>query len=506
MRSRRYGVVAALLTVVLVVGCAPNAPVATTPVASAPNASAPAAPSATAAAVAPARWTDCGNGFLCSTVVVPKVEAEPALGTLNIALIRLPATDPAARLGSLVINPGGPGGSGVEFVRESAAGFPPELRKRFDLVGFDPRGVNASSEFRCIDNLDGRVALDPSPDSDAELTVLVADSRAYARACGSRNDQTLAYLSTDAVVGDLDRIRQAIGDEHLTYLGFSYGTLIGALYAERFPDRMRAMVLDGAIDPSLPLEAFRADQAVAFERSLTHFLADCADDRDCVFHGGGDTTKAFDLLMTRIEQDALPTPRARDRRSVGPGLAQSAVLGAMYDDRAWPTLAAGLALAELGDGSLLLLIADPFRGRKENGSYSNQQDAYTANICLDYAAPTDVATYTSWAAALEADAPHFAKQVAYNDLTCAFWPVAASGRPHAVRAPGAPPLLVIGSTGDPATPFAWSEALVEQLSTATLITREGEGHTAYFKSRCVARAVDAYLLELTVPRAGLRCD
>lgn len=225
-----------------------------------------------------------------------------------------------------------------------------------------------------------------------------------------------------------------------------------------------------------------------------------------MFHGGEDTTAAFDVLMARIEVESLPTPRARDRRSVGPGLAQSAVLAAMYEERAWPTLAAALALAELGDGSLLLLIADPFRGRKENGSYSNQQDAYTANVCLDYPAPTDVATYTVRAAALTEDAPHFAKQVAYNDLTCAFWPVPASGRPHAVSSPEAPPIVVIGSTGDPATPYEWAEALVEQLTSATLVTREGEGHTGYFKSDCVARAVDAYLLELTVPERDLTCD
>ena len=211
--------------------------------------------------------------------------------------------------------------------------------------------------------------------------------------------------------------------------------------------------------------------------------------------------------MARIEQEPLPTPRARDRRSVGPGLAQSAVLGAMYDDRSWPTLAASLALAELGDGSFLLLISDPFRGRKENGSYSNQQDAYTANICLDYPAPTDVATYTSWAAALEEDAPHFAKQVAYNDLTCAFWPAEPTGRPHAVRAPGAPPIVVIGSTGDPATPVRLVGGARRAARPRPPSSRaRATGHTAYFESRCVSRAVDAYLLELTRPEDGLTCD
>ena len=391
-------------------------------------------------------------------------------------------------------------------MRDGAPQFPASLRKRFDLVGFDPRGVNGSSAIRCIDNLDPHAALDPSPDSKAELKALVDAAKEYAEACGSRNDATLPYLSTDAVVNDLDLIRQAVGDEKLNYLGFSYGTLIGSLYAERFPDHIRAMALDGALDPSLDLEHLRAGQGKAFETALKHFLADCAKRRGCVFHGGGATTRAFDRLMKSIDKHALPTPQIRDRRKVGPGLASSAVLGAMYSESSWPSLAAALALAERGDGSIMLLISDPFRGRKENGTYSNQQDAYTANTCLDFPAPTDVATYTSWAKALEKSAPHFAQQVAYNDLPCAFWPVPATGRPHKVSAPNAPPIVVVGTTGDPATPYAWAKALVQQLETSSLITRRGEGHTGYLSSTCVSRAVDAYLLDLKVPKKGLTCD
>lgn len=278
-RSRRTGPrLAALLSVAVLIGCAPSVPGSVSP-AAIPSSTAGAAatsiasPVPSAAVVPPVSWADCGGGFLCGTVLVPKDERDPSLGSLNVALDRLPATDRTVRIGSLVVNPGGPGGSSVEFVRDNGLAFPATIRRRFDLVGFDPRGVNASSEFRCIDDLDGRVALDPSPDTDAELTALANENRAYAEACGRRNDGTIAYLSTDAVVSDLERIRQALGDEGLTYLGFSYGTLIGSLYAERFPDRVRAMVLDGAMDPSLDLETFRADQARAFETSLSHFLA-----------------------------------------------------------------------------------------------------------------------------------------------------------------------------------------------------------------------------------------
>jgi pimeloyl-ACP methyl ester carboxylesterase len=316
----------------------------------------------------------------------------------------------------------------------------------------------------------------------------------------------LPFLSTDAVARDLDLIRVAVGDEKLTYFGFSYGTLIGSLYAERFPGHIRAMVLDGAVDPSLDLEAFRAGQAKAFEGALTRFLEDCAKRKSCAFHENGNSVRAFDALMASIDRKPIPALRLRDPRPVGSGLAWYAVLGALYSKSYWPILATALSQAEGGDGSVMLAISDPFRGRKQNGSYSNMQDAYVANTCLDYPAPTDVATYTGWARTLAKPAPHFAQMVAYNDLICAFWSVPAQGRPHAVSAPGAPPIVIVGTTGDPATPYAWSQALAEQLQSSVLVTREGEGHTGYADSECVEDAVEAYLLELTVPKAGLTCD
>jgi len=509
--GRTRGRIAVLLTIVLVSACAPAVPSASPPPASSaaratatPLTSVSSSPAA-APTVTPARWTDCGGGFGCAEIRVPRDYAAPSDGYLNISIIRAAATKPTKRLGSLLINPGGPGASGVEFVRQGATIFPVELRERFDLVGFDPRGVNSSTAIRCIDNLDDHNALDPSPDDAAELEALVESARAYADACASRNDATLPYLSTDAVARDLDLIRAAVGDEQLTYLGFSYGTLIGALYAERFPDHIRAMALDGAVDPSLDLEAFRAGQAEAFEGALTSFLRDCAKRSDCAFNEGGESARAFDALMASIDREPIPALRLRDSRLVGPGLAWYAVLGALYSESAWPVLATALSQAKDGDGSLMLVISDPFRGRKPNGSYSNLQDAYTANTCLDYSAPTDVAVYTSWATRLAKSAPHFAQLIAYNDLICAFWSVPAQGTPRAVSAEGAPPIVVVGTTGDPATPYRWAEALADQLESGLLITREGEGHTGYLDSQCVEDAVDAYLLKLTVPKDGLTC-
>lgn len=437
---------------------------------------------------------------------MPRDYAAPSDGYLNISMIRSAATKPAQRIGSLLVNPGGPGASGVEFVRDSVTSFPVELRARFDIVGFDPRGVNSSTAIRCIDNLDGQAALDPSPDDALELAELVDAARAYAGACARRNDATLPYLSTDAVARDLDLLRIAVGDDELTYLGFSYGTLIGALYAERFPDHIRAMALDGAIDPSLDLGTFRAGQALGFEGALTRFLDDCASRPKCPFHEDGQSGKAFDRLMAAIDRTPIPALRLHDPRLVGPGLAWTAVLAGLYSESYWPVLATALAQARDGDGSVMLAISDPYRGRKANGSYSNLQDAYVANTCLDYPAPHEVEDFTGWATDLAAAAPHFAQFVAYNDLICAFWSVPAHGMPHLVSATGAPPIVVVGTTGDPATPYAWSEALANQLDSGVLVTREGEGHTGYTDSACVQAAVDAYLLELTVPDDGLTCD
>jgi pimeloyl-ACP methyl ester carboxylesterase len=513
---RAKGGLATLATIALLVGCSPTTPSplpsASDPINS-PSPSTPLespAPSSSSAAIEapPARWSDCGNGAQCAEVRVPSDYAATSTGYLDISILKLTAPDRSQRIGSLIINPGGPGASGVDFVRQAAASglFSPALLKRFDIVGFDPRGVNSSTAIRCIDNLDLREKDDPTPDDAAGITALANAAKSYATECGRRNDQTLPYMSTDAVARDLDLIREAVGDTKLTYLGFSYGTLIGSLYADLFPDHVRAMVLDGAIDPALDLEQVRFGQAKGFERDLTDFLDDCAAKATCTFHENGDPAGAFDALMASIDARPLPANLAKSTREIGPAIAWYSVLGALYAKASWPTLAASLELAKRGDGSLMLLIADPYRGRKPNGSYSNQVDAYTANTCLDFPAPTDVSTYTSWAKAFKDAAPHFAKLMAYNDLPCAFWPVPAERTPKKVTAAGAPPIVVVGSTRDPATPYAWAVSLSKEPQSGVLVTRQGDGHTAYGVSSCIRKAVDPYLLDLTVPKDGLTCS
>ncbi len=465
-----------------------------------------ATPAPTLAPATPVSWSDCGGGFQCGIVDVPRDYADPTGPTVRLALIRLPASDPAHRIGSLLVNPGGPGESGVDFVRQGASTlFPRTLLARFDIVGFDPRGVGASTPIRCVDNLDHFIPADATGDTPAELANLESGAKTFATECGARNAALLPWVATIDVARDLDEIRAAVGDTKLTYLGFSYGTLIGEEYASLFPTRIRAMALDGVIDPALDEEQLRAGQARGFEASLDAFLADCAAHASCPFHSGGAPGPAFDALMRRIDQHPIPTPRLGNREPVGPTQAWEGVMQSLYAQAAWPVLAQALAEARAGDASLLLLLGDPLRGRNPDGSYSNLIDAYDAVTCLDWPSPRDPAAYTAMAAQFVRFAPRVGRLLALNDLPCAYWPVPPVRTPGPLAAPGAPPIVLVGSTGDPATPYAWAQAVARQIASSVLVTRVGQGHTAYPVSSCVSSAVDTYLIDLTPPAAGLRC-
>ncbi len=513
--SQRRLVAVTIASALLAISCASTAtPSPARPAASGVRSN-PAATSATAvvtptpvpslAPPSPVSWNDCGGGFQCGIVDVPRDYADPAGPTVRLALIRLPATDPAHRIGSLVLNPGGPGESGVDFVRQAAGTmFAKSILARFDIVGFDPRGVGSSTPIRCVDNLDHFIPEDATADTPAELADLESGAKTFASECGTRNADLLPYLSTENVARDLDEIRAALGDAKLTYLGFSYGTLIGEDYAALFPARIRAMTLDGVVDPALGEAAFRRDQAVAFEASLDAFLSDCSSRPSCPFYSRGLAASAFDSLMRRIDQHPIPSTRL-GREPVGPTQAWDAVTESLYAQAAWPVLAEALAEARNGDASLLLLLGDPLRGRNPDGSYSNLIDAYDAVTCLDWPAPRDPAAYTAMASAFTRVAPRVGRLFAFNDLPCAYWPVPPARTPGPVSAPGAPPIVLVGSTGDPATPYAWAQSVSRQLPSSVLVTRVGQGHTGYLVSTCVAKAVDAYLLSLATPAPGLRC-
>jgi pimeloyl-ACP methyl ester carboxylesterase len=451
-------------------------------------------------------WEDCGRGFECATLEAPYDYTDPTGGTLRLPLIRRPADDADRRIGSLLVNPGGPGVSGVDFVRNASTLFSPEVRDRFDIVGWDPRGVAGSEPaVDCIDDLDAFVSADPSPDDVGEQQGQDAEARRLAEGCAERSGDLLPYLATEHTARDMDRIRAALGDEKLTYFGYSYGTFLGAIYAEMFPTRIRAMVLDGAADPSISAGEDTKNQIIGFERALDAFLASCASDDDCLFHGGGDPAAAFDALMARIEEAPI---EGDGDLEVGPGIAWLGVVAGLYDESSgWATLEAALAGAEEGDGSGLLLMSSFITGRIAAGSYTDEVEQRLAILCVDEDRLTreqKVQLQREIAVA----APRLGKPgVGPAGDPCDFWPVPSERVPRAVSAPGAPPIVVVGTTGDPATPYQQAVALAGQLSSGVLLTLEGEGHTAYGgRSGCIDDAVDAYLIDLTPPPDGTICD
>jgi pimeloyl-ACP methyl ester carboxylesterase len=520
----RHAAIALVLAMIVVAACsstppstsapsdasASGAPSSGAPASGAPtgslDASAPlASPSATPVALI--RWRDCGNGFQCGIVPVPLDAVHPTAAMLNLTVSRLAATDQSHRIGSLVINPGGPGEPATDFIRdaEKSGLISKDIRARFDIVGFDPPGVGLSAPIRCSETADRPVSVDADPDTSAEIAALVADAKELADGCEKDDAALLPHMGVEDVARDLDAVRAALGDEKLTYVGFSYGTLIGAKYASLFPDRIRALVLDGPVDPSIDLFQLREDQARAFEKSLNLFLADCAARKACAFYSNGRPAAAFDALMASIDKEPIPSSRI-GRGPLGPTLALQAVLHSMYSRNYWPVLEVGLEAAALGDGSVLMLLSDPFRGRHADGTYSNLLDAYYGVTCLDWPVSHDVKAYTALAKKLSAFAPRLGGLVAYNDLPCAYWPVESTREPSPISAPKAPPMVIVAATGDPATPYKWGVSLSKQLTTSVLLTREGDGHTSYLTNTCVTKSIDAYLLNLKLPKAGLRCD
>ena len=447
-------------------------------------------------------WTDCGDGAQCARLEVPLDYAHPQGKTIELALLRIPARDPDQRIGSLVVNPGGPGGSGVDFAGSFAAAAPGELRDRFDIVGFDPRGTGDSSPVRCGADLDAFFALDFSPTTKAERAAFIAGVRAYSRACKRSDGRLLAHVSTLETAQDLDRLRAALGDDKLTYLGLSYGTYLGALYADRYPAQVRAMMLDGAVDPRLGFSDTVVRQSEGFERNLQHFLDDCAATGTCAFTQGADAGGAYDSLRSRIDQN----PLAVGGRSLTDSLFDTGVFNLLYGGQsAWPSLAEGLSAAQAGDGAPLLASADDYNGRAPDGSYSPLTDAYYAIQCLDgpsVARSERVTAFWKFQARVAKAAPRFGPFNAGTYAPCATT-LAPVRRAKFPTAKDAPPILVVNATNDPATPLAGAEALARELSSAVLVTAPGEGHAQV--TPCIANISIRYLVDLQVPQDGTTC-
>src|SRR5215211_2147772 len=464
-----------------------------------------ATPAATPAALA---WTACADGgWECATLAVPRDDADPAGPTIALALTRLPAGDPARRIGALVVNCGGPGCPTVTILHQlGALLFPEETRARFDLVGFDPRGVGDSGQVDCRPDYEAYYALDPSPDDDAELEAWLAGGRAFAAACAANGGELIPFLGTEHVVSDMERLREALGEETISFLGFSYGTSIGARYADRHPDRVRAVALDSGLPTLADPATFVPEWVDALERAFDAYLADCAAALTCPFHADGDPAGAFDALMAQVDAAPLEVPTDGGTRMVGQRAVLDAVDWGLSWSARWPRLAAALAAAAGGDGAAVLALADEHNERLPDGTYGVGITSFVAVGCLDFAITTDPAAYTALAAKAAQIAPRLGAYYATWTLPCVFWPAPPTPAPHAPVAAGAPPILVIGATLDTQDAYTWSVDMAGQLESGVLLRREGTGHPSYFESACVVEAVNAYLIELTLPDPSLICD
>jgi pimeloyl-ACP methyl ester carboxylesterase len=433
----------------------------------------------------------------CGTIRLPLNYADPALGTVRIAVMRRRAT--SVRLGALLLNPGGPGTSAIDFLGEFVEDSRSPLLDHFDLVAFDPRGVGYGTSLDCHETLQTLYAVDPSPDNEPEWQSAIAAAAKFAADCGAADGALLPHLGTLNVARDMDRVREALGEAKLDYFGFSYGTSIGARYAELFPDKVGRFVLDGAVDLGLSALDLALEQAKGFERALDRYLAWCAGAAGrCAWTAGADPRAAFLAIAAAVDAAPLPTAPTGDR-PLGPGEFNTAVIATFYiGELGFEPLTQGLDAAKAGDGRKLLEYVDAYLRREADGSYPNREEANNAVNCLDRK-PMSVAEIRAAAARFASEAPIFGLPALTGQLVCAHWPVMGSDIVPP-RAMGAPPLVVIGTVGDPATPYAWSQALAEDLASAVLLTALGDGHTAYGRGNaCVDQAVHAFYFDGVVP-------
>jgi pimeloyl-ACP methyl ester carboxylesterase len=451
-------------------------------------------------------WASCDGvtPLECGTLEVPLDHGDPDGEQITIALTRLPASGAAAdRIGSLVINPGGPGGSGVEAITTFAATIPTDVTEVFDLVGFDPRGVGASSAVTCDLVRDDGVELVPAGDRatwEAQLGRLLDQ----AATCTAEPDALLAAVGTNNAARDLDLIRAAVGDEQLTFLGFSYGSRLGTTYAELFPDRVRALVLDGAMSPSTDLGAIFDEQVGGFDRAFGNFADACDADPDCLLREIGPTRDVVAALRAEIADLGSFTTDDPDRVLTAAEF-DLGIIAALYSSEAWPFLAQGLYLAETNaDGTLLQVLGDSLLGRRADGSYSNLSEANAFIDCADDPARPTVDEMWQRADALGNGSEFFGD---YLRATTGCLGLPDSADPLVLGpAEGAPPILVIGTTGDPATPYEWAIELADFLDSGVLYTVEAEGHTAYTRAACANDVVNAYLIDLELPEPGASCS
>lgn len=455
-------------------------------------------------------WYDCGQKYECGELEVPMDYNNPDGDVFTLALGRRAAMDPPNRIGSLLLNPGGPGGSGLNMLDSAGLIFTPGVLASYDIIGFDPRGVGESEPaVACLsdEERDERRAKTFDVDTDEGMRALLDEAAEYARKCAENTGPGMQFIDTVSAATDMDLIRSAVGDEKLSYIGFSYGTFLGATYAELFPEKVERLVLDGALDPSLTYEEVGAGQAKGFDRALRAYIEYCLGRTSCPLSGNVDSAMQ-DLYDFLEGLDDSPLPVMGDDRVVTGDFAFSGLILTLYSRDSWSVLNLALASAMNDrDGTILMSLADLGAYREDDGTYTPGTEAFTAINCLDYDPSSDVDFMRADAEELNDISYFFGPALAYGGVTCADWPYETKRTPHEISATGAGDILVVGTTRDPATPYEWSVALDEQLENSVLVTFDGDGHTAYGNgNECIEDAVDGFLLDGVMPEPGLVCN
>ncbi|QOV35773.1 alpha/beta fold hydrolase [Streptomyces ferrugineus] len=441
-----------------------------------------------------------GDKWRCATLKAPLNWAKPDGRTIDLALIRAKATGDD-RIGSLLFNFGGPGSSGVSTMPWYATSAS-ELGKRYDLVSWDPRGVGSSEGVRCRSDkeIQASESVDITPDTPAEETAYFRDAAAFGRGCQKSQGTLMAHVSTTDTARDMDLMRQVLGDTKTHYFGISYGTELGGVYAHLFPGNVGRLILDAVVDPGADGAGHAENQARGFQRALDNYLESTGRGADA------GTRKIVDLLK-RI--DANPLPGSSERK-LTETLALTGIIRPLYSEASWPTLTSALEAAERGDGSELLALADDYNERDASGRYGTGTHAQRVISCLDDKQRPTVEEAKKLLPRFEKVSPVFGPMLGWDTAGwCHDWPVAGQYDTPEVSAPGAAPILLVGNTGDPATPYEGTKRMADELGkgVAVTLTWEGEGHSAYGKgSDCVDSAVNAYLLRGTVPKDGKVCS
>lgn len=448
-------------------------------------------------------WTDCRDAR-CTTVEVPVDYDDPSGETLRLAVRRVPAKGDGGS--AIFTNPGGPGGAAQGFAGYIGASLPDDLRETYDVIGVDPRGIGASRPLECLsdEQFDDFIDTDPDPDDEAGVAALSRSVRDLGLACEKNSSALAAHVSTEETARDHDVVRAVLGQEKMNWFGFSYGTQLGATYAELFPEKVGRMVLDGAVDVSLSAAEQGLGQAGGFQQALEAYLRSCVAKDSCPV---GSSVEEASATIARLMSDLSDEPLEAGDRELTQGRAFYGIAMSLYARETWPLLTSALKGLTQGDPTAMLALSDAYFDREPDGTFAdNSGQAIYAVNCLDEDDAPDAAETKALLPEFRRVSPVFGAALGWGVMACHDWPIDATHPQQAVRAEGAPPILVVGTTRDPATPYAWSEAMAEQLESGVLLTREGDGHTAYTSgNECIQDAVNAYFRTGKPPKDGTVC-